>query len=244
MRRQNQNQKHKHKQRSNNFDDDDDYEEFDYENVLADDNIYTKDNNIYFYSDVTTTSCLKLIKYINKLTENSLITSIKYNIPPPPIYLHLQSYGGEMIPAYSVVDHIQNNKVPIESIIEGTAASAATLISLVCHKRRITRNSYMLIHQMSTTITGTIDNIIDDCEFNTKLMNAMKNIYIQKTILKQSDLDLILQRDKWWNSIECLEKGLVDTIDYMNENEIEKELRELNKRKKTRMGVNSTTFPH
>ena len=62
-----------------------------------------------------------------------------------PIKLHLNSPGGEVKDAFVIVDIILKSEVPIYTIIEGESASAATLISVIGHKRYITENSNMLI---------------------------------------------------------------------------------------------------
>ena len=98
------------------------------------------DNHIYFYSSVSKNSALELNKLIKDVTKNYCLLKEKNNTDPPPIYLHINSYGGSVFAALSIIDHIQNNKIPIYSIIEGAAASAATLISVVCDKRFITEN--------------------------------------------------------------------------------------------------------
>ena len=47
-------------------------------------------------------------------------------------------------------------------IIEGEAASAATIISVVADRRVITKNSHMLIHQMSTGFWGKYNEFLDE----------------------------------------------------------------------------------
>ena len=103
------------------------------------------------------------------------------------------------------------------SIIEGAAASAATLISVVCHERIIRKNAYMLIHQMSSGFWGKMEEIKDEIINLKKLSKNLKKIYKQHTKLdnKTSDIKLnhILKRDIWWDADECLKYGLVDEIE-------------------------------
>ena len=73
-------------------------------------------------------------------------TSFDLNIKNIPIYLHINSFGGSLYDAYAALDTIKNLRVPIYSVIEGCAASAGTIISVVCNKRFIGENAHMLIH--------------------------------------------------------------------------------------------------
>ena len=86
-------------------------------------------NRIYFYSGVTRPKVLKLNKFIFNLNINMLSKTIPLEYEPPPIKLHINSYGGSVFAGLAALDYIKNSKVPVHTIIDGCAASAATLIN-------------------------------------------------------------------------------------------------------------------
>jgi len=169
-------------------------------------------NHIYFYNDVDQLSCLELNKKINDLNKELLQYAIEYETEPPNIYLHINSFGGSLFAAFSTIDTIINSKIPIISIIEGCAASAATIISMVCHKRYCTTNSFMLIHQLSTGAMGKYEEMKDDFMNDTKLMELLYKLYQEHTKMNMKLIKKTLKRDLWWGSEECLKNGLVDEI--------------------------------
>ena len=169
-------------------------------------------NHLYFYTDVTQESCLDLNRKINDLNKELLKYSIEYDCPPPSIFLHINSLGGDLLSAFSVVDTIKNSRVPIVSIIEGNAASAATIISMVCHKRYITSHSFMLIHQLSSACAGTFQEIKDDFENDTKFMDLLYTLYQEHTSMTNKKIKEVLKHDIWWGSAECIENGLADGL--------------------------------
>jgi ATP-dependent Clp protease protease subunit len=169
-------------------------------------------NHLYFYTDVTQESCLDLNRKINELNKELLKISIEYDCPPPPIFLHINSMGGDLLAGFSVIDTIKNSRVPIVSIIEGNAASAATMISMVCHKRYITEHSFMLIHQLSSSCSGKFHEIQDDFQNDTKFMDLLYTLYKQHTTMTDKKIKTVLLRDIWWSSDECMENGLVDGL--------------------------------
>jgi len=189
-----------------------------------DDNYYgeavsCENNHIYFYGDVNTRNILQLIKYItnlnNKLRLREAELTIKYgNSPEMSIYLHINSYGGYIFDALAGVDTIKNSKIPIISIIEGCAASAGTLLSVVAQKRQITTNSSMLIHQLSGSFWGTYEQMKDDFENSTYLENLINKIYLDHTNekLPEKKLKKCLKSDLWWDAEKCQTLGLVDEI--------------------------------
>jgi len=169
-------------------------------------------NHIYFYTDVSQETCLDLSRKLNDLGKELLKLSIDYDIPPPKIHLHINTLGGDLLSAFGVVDVIKNSRVPVVSIIEGQNASAGTIISMACHERYITENSFMLIHQLSTGIYGKYDEIKDDFENDTKFMERLYKLYRENTKMNDKKIKEVLSRDKWWTADECIANGLVDGL--------------------------------
>ena len=178
-----------------------------------------EDNHIYFYDEVNTKSILILTKYIKAINTKLLLfktdMEIKYNTQIDlEIYIHINSYGGYITDALSGVDAIRNSKIPITTIVEGAAASAATLLSIVGKKRQMTRNSSMLIHQLSGASEGTYEHMKDELVNCTYLEDICNKIYLENTKkkLKKKILDETLKHDLWWDANKCLHYGLVDEI--------------------------------
>ena len=179
---------------------------------LKDEHVNSIDNHIYFYSSVTKKSMFDLNKEIRYVGQRMQEIGNKYDIPPPPIKLHINSNGGSIFAAMSCVDTIITSPVEIHSIVEGAAASAATLISVVCKKRYIKPHSFMLIHQLSTVFWGKMHEFDDEMKNFDNLMKIIKNIYKEHTSVKDEKLDEILKHDIWWDAKKCKKFNLVDDI--------------------------------
>lgn len=175
-------------------------------------NMDREKNHIYFYQSVDQDSCLELNRKINALNKDLMQHAIEYETEPPNIYLHINSYGGSLFAAFSTIDTIMSSKIPIISIIEGCAASAATIISMACHKRYCTPNSFMLIHQLSTGATGKYEEMKDDFMNDTKLMKLLYKLYLEHTTMNIKTIKKVLKRDLWWNVNECIQHGLIDDV--------------------------------
>lgn len=186
----------------------------DYEDIESVDNelVDCINNHIYFYSNVNQKSVLKVIKIINNVSNSILKTQIDQEIQGIKIYLHINSSGGDLYSALSLVDIIKRSKIPIVSIIEGYAASAATLISIVCHERKILKNASMLIHQISSGYWGKLYEIKDDCKNLKFLERKTKKIYIKHSNMSDKYLTKILKHDILWGSKKCKRLKLVDEI--------------------------------
>ncbi len=209
-----------------------------YNDVKNNEQIFVSDNDneIYFNGPVNYISMSNLIRELNKLEAKILKESTKLKrkladmlkddkefensepkycnikIKSKPIKLFISSHGGSVYQVLGAFDSIKKLKVPVHSICKGFVASAGTILSLAGEKRFITQNSYMLIHQLRSSMWGKFEELKDDFENCQTLMKHLKKIYIENTKLKEDELDEILKKDISWSAEICLEKGLVDEI--------------------------------
>lgn len=174
--------------------------------------VETINNSIYFYAGVTKQSVLNLNKSLKKAGSELIYTANLLDIPVPEIKLHINSDGGSLLDGFAAVDYVRNCKAPVHSIIEGSAASAATLISVVAKSRSINKNSFMLIHQLSGGMWGKFESMKDDMQNCNLFMDRINEIYGQYTKIPKNVLKEILKRDIYMDAKTCLKYGLVDRI--------------------------------
>lgn len=178
----------------------------------SDKKIERDNNHIYFHSEVDRESIFELIMLIKEAEEESVITSFKLNIEEIPIYLHINSFGGSIFAAFGAIDVIKACRVPVHTIIEGSTASAGTLISIVGKKRYVRPTAYMLIHQLSSGCWGKMSEIEDEYKNLTELMEKIKELYKEHASIPKKELTELLKHDLWLNSEKCIKYGLVDEI--------------------------------
>jgi len=135
--------------------------------------IAVHENKIYYYSNVNRESAVELNKKIGEIESKSLTLSNNLDIDPPPIKIFINSGGGSITAGISSMDTILRAKVPVHTYVDGFAASAATFLSVVGEKRYMSRNSYMLVHQLSSNFWGKYSEFEDEKQ-NLDLM--MKTI--------------------------------------------------------------------
>jgi ATP-dependent Clp endopeptidase proteolytic subunit ClpP len=170
-------------------------------------------NELYFYNDVNTESALIVNKTLSDLARQLLIAKITFDLQETPhIKLHINSDGGEVFGALSIVDRIQSSKVPVHSYAEGLVASASTLISVSCHKRYIRKNTILLIHQVRSWFEGTYEDFNDEKQNMDLIMKVVKDIYLKHTKFTEDELNTLLKRDIYLNADDAIKYGLADEI--------------------------------
>ncbi len=165
--------------------------------------IYNIKNNIYFSGALTDESIFAITSNLINM-QNSENTEIN---------IHIKSHGGSLLPSLGLVDIIRCSDIPINTYIDGYAASAATLISIVGTNRFINKHGVMLIHQLKMGLEYSKYSEIKDLADNADtLMNIIKDLYLEYSNIDKNKLNYLLDHDLWLNSTTCKDYGLVDII--------------------------------
>ena len=180
--------------------------------AVSEKHISVQDNKIYFYSGVNRNACVELNKKIGELESKSLTLSKTLGILPPSVKVFVNSGGGSIVSGIASMDTILRCQVPVETYVDGFSASAATFLSVVGERRFMSRNSYMLIHQLSSNFWGTYANFEDEKQNLDLMMKTIKDVYKKYTKLPMKKLDEILKHDLMWDAQTCLHYGMIDEI--------------------------------
>jgi len=174
--------------------------------------IVVHENKIYYYAGVNRDSAAELNKKIGELESKSFTLANNLDIDPPTLKILINSGGGSVTAGISSMDTILRCKVPVHTYVDGFCASAATFLSVVGEKRFMSRNSYMLIHQLSSTLWGKYSEIEDEKKNLDLMMETIKSVYKEYTKVPMRKLDEILKHDLLWDAKTCLKYGLVDEV--------------------------------
>lgn len=184
--------------------------------------IYSHENHVYFYSDVNKDTITTLQREM-RTTVARLKTKMRatkncgLRAEYEPIYVHIYSPGGGIFAAFLFIDFLtqmkhQYPKLKFHSVVEGSTASAGTLMSVVFDKRYITEYGYMLIHQLNSGTWGKYNEIKDEVKNLDTLMDRIKSIYKIHCNFPSKKLNDILKHDIYWDKDKCIDYGLVDEV--------------------------------
>ena len=200
--------------------DDDNIPNFDpnalFANILKRENdIKVDSNKVYFYKSVSRESVLQLISTLKNTAKKLKILSEQIGSSEnPPIYLFINSEGGDYFAGLSAMDHIKNLGYPVYTVIDGMVASAGTFISLAGEKRFIMKSSWVLIHQIKTWFGGmyTYEQLRDEMENSDNIMKSLNKMYSEHTKIPKKKLDNFFKHDLYIDSTDAINFGIADSI--------------------------------
>ena len=176
-------------------------------------NIYVVGDNIYFNSGVDRNSIELLERVIAEKCDEFKKLEVHNNVKdckPRPLYLHITSSGGSFVQGLKGYDIIRNSIIPINTIINGFVASAATILSLAGVNRYITKNSYVLVHEINVCHEGNFRDILDEMSNTRVFMNKLVDIYLTNTKLKKPEVLDSLRNERVWTAGKCMKVGLAN----------------------------------
>lgn len=146
---------------------------------------------------------------------NSKLLALERHNDKDPIYLYINSPGGEVHSGFSIFDCARFVRPPIVTIVTGLAASMGSIITL-CAKpehRFAFPNSKILVHQPSISGMG---GSVSDIEIHAKDLIDTKNRIIelyQKECGRTADeVKKALDRDNWMSPEQALKWGHISKI--------------------------------
>ena len=148
------------------------------------------------------------IRFFNRYDEEQ-------NIPieeREPIKLFIDSPGGDLVSAFTIIDAIRLSKTPVWTINIGAAYSAGFFIYIAGHERYAYPLSSFLFHEGSVATGADAAKFRNFADFYKEQLETMKGIVLKLTSISEEQYELHLKDDWWINAEKALELGICDTI--------------------------------
>lgn len=146
---------------------------------------------------------------------NAKLLALERHNDKDPIYLFINSPGGEVHSGFSIFDTARFIRPTVATVVTGLAASMGSIIAL-CAKpehRFAFPNSKILIHQPSISGMG---GSVSDIEIHAKDLLETKNriieLYVKECGRSAEDVKKALDRDNWMSPEAALEFGHISKI--------------------------------
>jgi len=173
-------------------------------------------SEIYFHCEVCEATVLELNLKLKKLEIELVKRHLDLNLDhiKPEIRIFIRSDGGDIHAGLSAMDCIRSmRRSKVRTIADGMCASAATFLLLGGRTRYMTKNSYLLIHQLNLDGTwGKYEDFKDQMENLDKFMNKFRDIYLGETTIPPERLNEILKRDIYFDTPTCIQWNIVDDV--------------------------------
>jgi ATP-dependent Clp protease protease subunit len=134
--------------------------------------------------------------------------------PKKDIYLYINSPGGVVTSALSILDTMHYVRPEISTLCLGQACSAGSLLLTAGAKgkRFALPNARVMVHQPSGGAQGQATDIEIQAREILKLRERLNQIYVECTGQKLSDIENAMERDRFMSAEEAKTFGLIDAV--------------------------------
>lgn len=127
--------------------------------------------------------------------------------------IRINSSGGSVTEGIAIYHAIRGAKGSTVAIVEGVAASMASIVLQACDVRRVARGSYVMIHNPSSQMAGgKADNLRKTADLLDGMRSDMIAIYMRRAKCSQEDLEAMLDAETWLTADQAVEAGLADEV--------------------------------
>lgn len=127
--------------------------------------------------------------------------------------VYINSDGGDVFAGQAIHSMLKRQQARVTVIIDGLAASIASVIAMAGSVVRMPRNAMMMVHNPWTFAYGNADEFRKLADDLDKVRDAILTTYEDKTGLKRDKLLELLDAETWMTAEEAVELGFADEIE-------------------------------
>ncbi|WP_029554776.1 head maturation protease, ClpP-related [Xanthobacter sp. 91] len=129
------------------------------------------------------------------------------------ITVRLNSGGGVAWDGVAIYNALKAYAGAVTIVVEGVAASAASIIAMAGDEVEMRAGALMMIHNASTITWGTAEDHEKSRELLAKLDGQLAAIYAERTGLDLAEIRALMDAETWMDAAEAIDKGFAGTAD-------------------------------
>lgn len=134
-------------------------------------------------------------------------------LEPEFITLRVNSYGGSVFDGVAMANAIQRNPIPVRAVVDGIAASIASVIAIAAESVEIADTAYMMTHAPWAPAIGHAADLREVADNLDRMTATMSNVYGQRAGIDPAEaIDRFMSGEHWFNAGEAIDAGLADAV--------------------------------
>ena len=170
-------------------------------------------NEILFYGDIDKDNALEFVLQFKKLEIELLKKKAELVGYEPQIRISIMSDGGDIFSGLNMMNVLERSRVKVVTIAQGSCCSAATFVFLGGSERRIGKNAYLLIHQLTTEFWGSFQDLRNEMKTSEKFMKMLKKMYMSKTEIPEEKFKKLMKKDIYLSPRKCIKYKIAHVVD-------------------------------
>lgn len=128
------------------------------------------------------------------------------------IELHLNSPGGDAWDGIAIYNTLRDHKASVSVVVDGVAASAASVIAMAGDTVRMNRGAQLMIHDAWGLVIGNADDMTEAAAMFDKISDGMAEIYASRAGGTVAEWREAMAAESWYTAAEAVDAGLADEL--------------------------------
>ncbi|MGG0219216.1 head maturation protease, ClpP-related [Bacillus mycoides] len=128
------------------------------------------------------------------------------------IEIHINSNGGDAFEGIAICNYLRNHPSKVTAVIDGIAASAASLIAMGADKIVMPSNTTMMVHRASTYAFGNADSLEKQSKMLRDVDDALIQSYNNRFNGEFFELESLLDNETYMTAEKAKSFGFCDEI--------------------------------
>lgn len=124
----------------------------------------------------------------------------------------ISSYGGDAFEGVAIHSLLTSWQGTVNVVVDGVAASAASIIAMAGEEIRIVEAGFVMIHDARGIVYGTADDMRRLADQADALSERMAGVYAAKTGRSVAEMRDLMRAETWFDSAQSLETGLCTRV--------------------------------
>ena len=129
-----------------------------------------------------------------------------------PVSVWINSPGGDVFAAAQIYNMLMEYPYDVTVMIDGLAASAASVIAMAGTKVQMSPVAMMMIHNPATIAIGDTEEMKKAIKMLDEVKESIMNAYEIKSGLSRDKISRLMDAETWFNAKKAVELGFADEI--------------------------------
>lgn len=127
--------------------------------------------------------------------------------------VHINSEGGVITEGMAIYAALRSFDGPKTGIVEGIAASMASVVLQACDQRVVNKGAFVMIHNPSATAGGEARDLRSTADLLDKMRGEILDIYEARSGQQRSELEEMVNAETYFTAEEAVAAGLADSVE-------------------------------
>lgn len=129
-----------------------------------------------------------------------------------PITISVDSYGGDALQGIAIHNILARYPGAKRAVVEGVAASAASLFPLAADERIMPSNAFVMIHNAWGGAIGSADDMREQADLLERISAAYRKTYANATALTDDEVQELMRAETWLDGEQSILAGFATQV--------------------------------